>query len=63
MHRFVTFIWGAAPGPPMGPISDPNFVMHGVALSRRNGCRFRSASWPAAVVLACDNQRLVRRFP
>jgi hypothetical protein len=40
MHRFVTFIGGAAPGPPMGPMSDPNCVILGVALSRRTGCRF-----------------------
>ncbi len=59
MHRIVTFIGGAAPGPPMGPMSDPN----GVALSGRTGCRFPSASWPAAVILFRDNQRLVRRFP
>jgi hypothetical protein len=62
MHRFVTFIWGAAPGPPMGPMSDPNSVMHGVASSRRTGCRLPGALWPAAVVPSCDNQRLVRRF-
>jgi hypothetical protein len=27
MHRFVTFIGGAALGPPMGPMSDPNYVI------------------------------------
>ena len=48
MHRFATFIEGAAPGPPLGPMSDPNCVT--------------SASWPAAVILSCDNHRLVRRF-
>jgi len=63
MHRFVTFIGGAALGPPMGPMSDPNCVIHGVALSCRTGCRFRSASWSAAAILFCDNQSLVRRFP
>lgn len=50
MHRFVTFIGGAAPGAPLGPMSDPHCVTG------------TSASWPAAVILSCDNHRLVRRF-
>ncbi len=49
MHRFVTFTGGAAPGPPLGPMSDPSSVP--------------SAPWPAAAILSCDNHRLVRRFP
>lgn len=31
MHRFVTVIGGAAPGPPMSPTSDPNCVVLDVA--------------------------------
>lgn len=40
MHRFVTFMGGAAPGPPLGPMSDPNCVIHGLALRRRTRVAF-----------------------
>jgi hypothetical protein len=46
MHRFVTFIGGTAPEPPMGTMSDPNCVILGIALARRTGCRFPSVLWP-----------------
>ena len=53
MHRFVTFIGGAAPGPPMGPMSDPNCVILGVALSRRTWCRFPKLALYGRRVISC----------
>ena len=60
MHRFVTFIGGTAPEPPMGTMSDPNCVILGIALGHRTGCRLPMAT---VVILSWENQRLVRRFP
>lgn len=53
MRRFVTFIGGTAPEPPMGTMDDPDCAVLGIAPGRRTWCRF--PTW--------ENHRLVRRFP
>jgi len=57
MHGFVTFIGGAAPGPPMGPMSDPNCLILGVAFLVFLVLHGRRR------VFVCVNPPLVRRFP
>ena len=62
MHRFVTVIWGALLGTADGPDERPELRNAWCCVESQDRCCWPSASWPAAVVLFFDNQRLVGRF-